>query len=104
MAARLQELRTRLLEAHAQSIRRDDEIRKTFCDAIFQRNALYIERDTLTGQRDSLLAQRGEWIEERRAFEEALHSAQVRLDLFRRGPLGLAYRVLRKLVKRRGAH
>ena len=56
----------RLLEAHAQLIRRDDEIRKMFGDAIYQRNALLIERDTLTGQRDSLLAQRGDWLEERR--------------------------------------
>ena len=103
MAARIQELRARLLEAHAQSIRRDDEIRKTFGDAIYQRNALFIERDTLAGQRDSLLAQRGDWLEERRAFQDALQSAQGRLDLLRRGPLGLAYRFLRKLVPRRGA-
>jgi len=103
LAARIQELRARLLEAHAQSIRRDDEIRKSFGDAIYQRNALYIERDTLAGQRDALLAERGVWVEERRALQDALHSAQGRLDLLRRGPLGVAYRVLRKLVPRRGA-
>jgi hypothetical protein len=102
MAARIQELRSRLLDTHAQSIHRDDEIRKTFGDAIYQRNALYIERDTLAGQRDALLAEREIWVAERRALQDALHSAQGRLDRLRRSPVGLVYRVLRKLILRGG--
>jgi hypothetical protein len=103
MAARIQELRTRLLEAHAQSIRRDDEIRKTFGDAIYERNALLIERDALAGLRDAQAAERAAWLEERRALQDSLLSAQHRLELLRMSPLGLAYRAYRKLVPRRGA-
>jgi hypothetical protein len=109
MAGRIKDLRTRLLDAHAEMIRRDDEIRRTFGDAIFLRNALLIERDALLNQRDALLNQRdallGErdaLLGERDALSRSLHAVGQRLDRFRRSPLGLAYRVLSKLSPRRG--
>jgi hypothetical protein len=109
MAGRIKDLRARLLEAHAQMIRRDDEIRKTFGDAIYLRNALLIERDVLIGQRDalvaertSLVAERDALLEERHALARSLKSAEFRLNLLRSSPLGLAYRAFRKLVTRRG--
>ncbi len=51
---RVDTLRTRLLEAHAELVRRDDEIYKTFGDAIALRNALLIERDGLLIERATL--------------------------------------------------
>ena len=102
MAGRISELRSRLLEAHAQMIQRDDEIRKTFGDALYQRNALLIERDALAGQRDALVAERDALVVERRALRDALHLAARRLDILRRSPIGLAYRAYRKLFPPRG--
>jgi hypothetical protein len=90
-AARINELRGRLLEAHAQMIRRDDELRQLFGAATDQRIALLIERDRLSAERDALLA-------ERQALYHRLHSAERRLGVFRSSPLGLAYRALRKLL------
>jgi SAM-dependent methyltransferase len=101
MAERIKGLRTRLLEAHAEMIRRDDEIRNTFGDALFERNALLIERDDLIGRRDALVDERSVLIAERDALESSLRSAMLRLNLFRSSPLGLAYRAIRKLVPRR---
>jgi SAM-dependent methyltransferase len=102
MSERIKDLRAQLLNAHAEMIRRDDEIRTTFGDAIFHRNALLIERDDLIGQRDALIAERSTWREERGALYRSLRSAEIRLGLIRMSPLGLAYRAIRKLVPRRG--
>ena len=105
MAERNHDLRARLLAAHAEMIRRDDEIRKTFGDAIYHRNVLLIERDTLIAQREALLAERTALVaertvllEERAALSRSLQSANLRLNVFRMSPLGLAYRALRKLT------
>jgi len=109
MAARIKDLRTQLLDAHAEMIRRDDEIRTSFGDAIFERNALLIERDALIDQRDALVAERSVLIAEQSALrgerdelENSLRSAIRRLNLFRLSPLGLAYRAFRKLVPSKG--
>jgi SAM-dependent methyltransferase len=116
MSERIKELRARLLDAHAEMTRRDEEIWTTFGDAIFLRNALLIERDDLTVQRDALVVQRDALVvqrdalvaerstlhEERGALYRSLHSAEIRLGLFRMSPLGLVYRAIRKLVPRRG--
>jgi hypothetical protein len=105
MAARIRELRARLLEAHSQMIRGDDEMRKTFGNAIDERNALLIERDVLAGQRDALVAERADrdaLLEERRKLQDALRSAERRLDFLRKSPLGLVYRAFRRLFPHRG--
>jgi hypothetical protein len=97
-AARIKELRGRLLEAHAQMIRRDDELRQLFNNATDQRIALLIERDNLYAERDALISERDALLAERQALYHRLHSAERRLVVFRSSPLGLAYRALRKLL------
>jgi hypothetical protein len=104
MADRIKDLRAQLLDAHAEMARRDDEIRTTFGDAIFHRNALLIERDALIGQRDALVAERSTLLAEYEALDASLRSANARLNLFRMSPLGLAYRAVRKLVPGGGSH
>jgi uncharacterized protein (DUF3084 family) len=121
MAERVKDLRAQLLDAHAQMIRRDDETRKTYGDAICLRNALLIERDTLIGQRDALIQgrtaliqeraaliqeraeliqERTELIGERDALGRALRHAESRLNLVRKSPLGLAFRAIRWVMPR----
>jgi SAM-dependent methyltransferase len=104
MAERIKDLRGQLLDAHAEMIRRDDEIRTTFGDAIFHRNALLIERDALIGQREALLAERSALLAQCEAMNLALRSANLRLNFFRMSPLGLAYRALRKLARGGGSN
>jgi hypothetical protein len=102
-AARISELRGRLLEVHAQMIRRDDELRQLFGAATDQRIALLIERDRLSAERDVLISERDALLAERQVLYHRLHSAERRLGVFRSSPLGLAYRVVRKLVPWGGA-
>jgi hypothetical protein len=85
-AARISELRRRLLEAHDQLVRRDDELRQICGDAIYQRHDLLIERVTLLKERDALLSR--------------LQGAESRLNRLRASPLGRAYRAVRKLFPR----
>jgi hypothetical protein len=75
MAERIKDLRAQLLDAHAEMIRRDDEIR----------NTLLIERNALIAERDALYL--------------SLRSAELRLSRFRNSPLGLAFRALRRLTR-----
>jgi hypothetical protein len=89
MAARINDLRAKLLDAHARMIERDDEYRRTFDAALSLHTALRNERDAL--------------LEERRALRQTLDSAERRLNLFRSSPLGRAYRGLRRLMPRRCA-
>jgi hypothetical protein len=86
MAARIGALRGRLIEAHDQLIRRDDELRQTFGDAIYQRHDLLLERAALLKERDAL--------------QSRLQGAESRLDQIRASPLGRAYRGLRKWFRR----
>jgi hypothetical protein len=81
LAERITDLRAQLLAAHAQMIERDDEIRKTFGEALHLRNALLVERDSLA---------------------QALRSAEARLDIFRRSPFGRVYRAIRRLMSKQG--
>jgi hypothetical protein len=124
MAMRIKDLRARLLGAHAEIVRRDDETRATFGYVIDHRNALLIERDNLIHQRASLLADRDALYSEReallaereglRAGQDALrverdallgrlHALGQRFDRISRSPMGLLYRALCKLTRRRGA-
>jgi hypothetical protein len=86
MAVRLGALRQQLLETHNQLACRDDELRQTFGDAIYQRHDLLIERDRL--------------LQERAALEFRLHAAESRLDRLRSSPLGRVYSGFKKLLKR----
>jgi hypothetical protein len=81
LAERITDLRAQLLAAHAQMIERDDEIRKTFGEALHLRNALLVERDSLA---------------------QALRSAEARLNIFRRSPFGRVYRAIRRLMSKQG--
>jgi hypothetical protein len=89
MAARINDLRAKLLEAHARMIERDHEFRRTFDAALALHTALRNERDAL--------------LEERRALRQSLDFAEQRLNLFRSSPLGRAYRGLRRLMPQRCA-
>lgn len=101
MAGRIKDLRAHLLDAHAQMIRRDDEIRKTFGDAIYLRNALLIERDALVAERAAWLVERSGLIEEGAALRHSLEAAEARLNRLRSSPIGLAYRAFRRWIPRR---
>jgi hypothetical protein len=89
LSMRVDELRARLLEAHTEMIRRDDQLRLEFGGAVDQRNTLLIERETLVAQRDALL-------EQCRALTASLEAARRRLEFVRRSPLGIAYRAFRR--------
>jgi CheY-like chemotaxis protein len=102
MADRIKDLRARLLDAHAEMIRRDDELRRTFGDASALRNMLLVERDSLIVQRQALLAERDALAAERDALALSVRAAELRLNIFRASPLGLAYRAIRGLIRRRG--
>jgi hypothetical protein len=86
LASRNRELRRRLLETHAQLATRDDELRQTFGDAIYQRHDLLIERVAL--------------LKEREALQGRLDAAESRLNRLRASPLGRVYRAFRKLFPR----